>query len=297
MERLLVISLGRFGLYGCLPLIVATVCFAQSNSGTLDGRCGEVVSLATRARSTTRFTLVSPNKSPNHSDDKPVTLVLLPGGSGHVDLDATGCPRALTGNSLVRSIAIFTAAGFGTALVDAPSDYHGADGLEGFRIAAAHAEDIGKVIADVRARTQGTVWIVGTSRGAISAVNAAAHLTGANAPEGVVITSALMAGDSAAKKSWVAHSVFDLPLEQIRLPILVVGHAADRCIRSPAELMPKIVARTQGAREQVVTVTGGPGFSGTWSLAACEGRAPHGFTDQEAEVAAGIARFIRGGSY
>jgi len=28
-----------------------------------------------------------------------------------------------------------------------------------------------------------------------------------------------------------------------------------------------------------------------------EGRSPHGFVEQEAEVAAGIARFIRGGSY
>ena len=30
---------------------------------------------------------------------------------------------------------------------------------------------------------------------------------------------------------------------------------------------------------------------------ACEGQAPHGFADQEAEVAAGIARFIGGDKY
>jgi hypothetical protein len=44
---------------------------------------------------------------------------------------------------------------------------------------------------------------------------------------------------------------------------------------------------------------GGPGAGagGQPSVDACQGRSPHGFVDQEGEVAAGIARFIRGGSY
>jgi len=33
------------------------------------------------------------------------------------------------------------------------------------------------------------------------------------------------------------------------------------------------------------------------AVEACEGRSPHGFIDQEAAVAAGIARFIWEGSY
>jgi hypothetical protein len=106
-----------------------------------------------------------------------------------------------------------------------------------------------------------------------------------------------MSGDSRAKKAWVAHSVFDLPLEDIRLPLLVVGHAADTCIRSPAGLMDKILVRTRGVRQQAVIVTGGGHTRGKSGLEACEGRSPHGFVDQEAEVAAGIARFVRGGAY
>jgi hypothetical protein len=64
-------------------------------------------------------------------------------------------------------------------------------------------------------------------------------------------------------------------------------------------MMDKITARTSGVREQIVTVTGGPGTPAgiQAGLDACEGRAPHGFVGQEAEVAAGIARFIRGGTY
>ncbi len=281
--------------FGAHLLLLATVSVAQTPSASGDGRCGEVMTIQTRDSSTTRYAFVPPAEPGKQGD--PITIVLLPGGSGHVNLDEKACPRGLKGNSLVRSIPLFNAEGFATALIDAPSDYHGEDGLGGFRTAPQHAEDLGRVIADLRTRTRGLVWVVGTSRGSISAANAAVRLTGPSAPDGVVLTSALMSGQSAAKKAWVAQTVFDLPLESIRTPLLVIGHAADKCLRSPPDAMNRIVARTPAIRQQLVTVIGGPGYDGPPSLNACEGRAPHGFVDQEAEVAAGIARFIRGGNY
>jgi pimeloyl-ACP methyl ester carboxylesterase len=283
----------RWPALGVALALLSSVCLAQPRPVPDPGRCGEVLALATRDGSTTRVAFVPPPNPGSRS----ITLVLLAGGPGHVSLDDNGCARQLKGNSLVRSIPLFNAAGFGTALVDAPSDFQGEDGLAGFRTDARHAQDLGKVIADVRARTQGSVWIVGTSRGAISAANAAARLTGPSAPDGVVLTSALMSGQSGARKAWVAQTVFDLPLENIRIPVLVVGHAADRCVRSPPAMMDRIAARTPAERKQVVTVSGGPAYDGPEGLAACEGRAPHGFAGQEAEVAAGIARFVRGGTY
>jgi hypothetical protein len=267
---------------------------AQPNAGAA-ARCGQVVALLTHGLTSTRYTLAYPPNAPAPPDR--VALVLLPGGGGHITLDDSGCARSLTNNSLVRSLAHFHAAGFATALVDAPSDHPGDNGLAGFRTAIAHAEDLGKVIADVRARTGGDVWLVGTSRGSISAVNAASRLTGPSAPDGVVLTSAVMSGAGVARKAWVVQTVFDLPLESIGMPVLVVGHAADRCVRSPANLMDRITARTNGLREQVATVAGGPGTPGAATIEACEALSPHGFVDQEAEVAAGIARFIRGGRY
>lgn len=275
-----------------LALMAAATTGRAQSAGAAAG-CGEPVSIATHEPSRTRYALAYPRPAP----DKPIALLLLVGGGGHLDLDDQACPRALTGNSLVRSIPHFNDAGFITALVDAPSDHPGEDGLGGFRIAPQHAEDIGKVIADLRARTRAAVWLVGTSRGTISAVNAAARLRGPAAPDGLVLTSALMAGRSGGQKGWVAQTVFDLPLESIRLPLLVVGHADDKCIRSPANLMDNISARARSSRLQVVTVSGGPGYAGPPGVNACEGRAPHGFVEQEAEVAAGIARFIGGGSY
>lgn len=288
----------RFSVFAALLLVSATAAsLAQSNAAPQADGCGEVVTIETHGRTTTRYALAHPQGAPAQGGR--IALVLLVGGGGHLDLDDKGCPRALTGNSLVRSLPHFHGAGFVTALVDAPSDHPGEDGLAGLRITTQHADDLGKVIADVRTRTNAPVWLVGTSRGTISAVNAAARLSGPSAPEGLVLTSALMSGFSGGRNPWVAHTVFDLPLEAIRVPVLVVGHAADQCIRSPAGLMGDITARTNGAREQVVTVTGGPGSpaGAAPSVEACEGRAPHGFIQQEAAVAAGIARFIRGESY
>ncbi len=276
--------------------LAAAACLAQAQPASGSAGCGVVVSIETRERSTTRYAFLPPSPTSPPAGGA-VTLVLLAGGSGHVDLDATGCPRALKGNSLVRSIPLFAAAGFGTALVDAPSDFHGEDGLGGFRIAPQHADDLGKVMADLRARTGGPVWVVGTSRGSISAANAGGRLSGPSAPDGVVLTSALMSGQRDARKPWVAQSVFDLKLEDIRSPLLLVGHAADKCLRSPPELMGRVMTRVRSPRQQAVTVTGGADHAGQPSLAACEGRSPHGFVDQEAEVAQGIARFVRGGRY
>jgi pimeloyl-ACP methyl ester carboxylesterase len=223
---------------------------------------------------------------------------MLIGGGGYMDLDDQGCARQLSRNVLIRMRPLFQAAGVATALADAPSDLKTDEGLGGFRIAADHADDLGKVIADVRKRTGATVWIAGHSRGSISAANAAARLTGPSAPDGVILMSAMMAGDARARKAWAAQSVFYVDLDAIKSPVLVIGHAADNCVRSPADLMDKVAATTHSARRQIVTVTGGPVSPGRPpNLAACEVREPHDFIEQEAEVAAGIARFMRGGAY
>ena len=277
----------------CLLLLAGSPSFAQPGAGSAN--CGEVITVDTHDGSTTRYSLAAPTNTNSHN--KVIVLILLAGGNGYLNLDAAGCARSLKGNSLVRSIPHFRAAGFFTALVDAPSTHHGVDGLEGFRAHAQHAEDIGKVIADIQARTNGIAWLAGTSRGAISAVNAASRLAGPIAPTGVILTSPVTAGQTGARKAWVAQSVFDLQLETINVPLLVVGHADDNCIRSPPKLNSDISARTKSARKEVVLVTGGPGSRGVSPLEACEGRSPHGFNGQEAEVAAGIARFVLGGNY
>jgi pimeloyl-ACP methyl ester carboxylesterase len=269
---------------------------AQSGPPVAFAGCGEVVTIATHAGSTTRYAFVPGLRAP--ARETPIAMVMLVGGSGYLDLDDTGCPRLLNRNSLLRMRPLLHAAGIASALVDAPSDRRTDEGLGGFRIAAAHADDLGKVIADVRARNGGAVWVLGHSRGTISAVNAAARLAGPSAADGVVLISAMMAGNNKGRPSWVAQTVFSVDLGAIQVPLLVVGHAADSCVRSPSALMGDITAKTHAARRQVAEVSGGPFDPGRpASVTACDVRQPHDFVDQESELAAGILRFVRGGSY
>ena len=277
-------------------LAVVAVVSAQAQTEAMDPPCGEPLSIATSGNTTTRYALARPRE--DAEPKAPVTLVLLVGGGGHIDLDPSGCPRALLGNFLIRSLPHFHALGFTTALVDARSDHFGEEGLAGLRARPQHAEDLGRLIADVRARTNATIWVIGTSRGTISAANAAARLTGPSAPDGLVLTSAVTHGTLSRQRAWVSQSVYDFALDAIRMPTLIVGHRDDSCLRTPPDQMDRIAARVGAARKQVVTVTGGPGPTGAGASGdPCAGLTPHGFLDQEAEVIAGIGRFIRGGRY
>jgi len=269
--------------------------FAQPAAFAPVNGCGEVITIATHDHTTTRYTLAHKEGAPAPGA---ASLVLLVGGGGLLDLDDAGCPRALGRNVLIRMRPFLHDAGVLTALVDAPSDVRGEDGLAGFRIAAQHADDLGKVIGDLRRRTNGPVWLIGHSRGTISAANAAARLSGPVAPDGLILLSAMMSGDVFMKKPFVAQTVFDPPLEAIAVPVLIVGHEADNCVRSPARLMDSVAARTHGARQQVVAVTGGPIKPGRApSTADCGPGEPHDYVGQEGEIAVGIARFIAGGRY
>lgn len=274
-------------------LIVANSVLAQPQRA--DGRtCGELLAVETHDATTTRYVLDHPRSG--SSGDSDVALVLLVGGGGRLDLDDGGCPRMLVNNSLVRSLPQFHDQRLITALVDVPTDHVGVDGLGGFRITAKHADDIGKVIADLRTRTRAAIWLVGTSRGSISAANAASRLSGKSAPDGLVLTSPVTAGAVRSRSDWVRQSVFDLPLDAIRMPVLLVGHAADKCVRSPPDGLAGIAARIRSERRQVVVVDGPATYTQT-GVDACEALAAHGFVGQESEVAAGIARFVRGGRY
>lgn len=280
---------------GAIAALLFLACVHGFDSASAQGTCGEVVTLKTHGKTTTSISIAMPPESA--PQEGRMVLVLLPGGPGYMALDAKGCARKLEGNSLVRSTKIFNAAGFVTVLMDAPSDHRGEDGLGGFRLSAQHAEDIGKVIAEMRARTKLPVWLIGTSRGTISAANAASRLGGPAAPDGLVLTSPVTSGKVGGRKAWVAQTALGATLENIKMPVLVVAHAADKCIRTPPNLAARITARTNGEREQTIVIKGGPGSRGGSSVEACQGRSPHGFIDQEADVAAGIVRFIRGGTY
>lgn len=238
---------------------------------TADDTCGQRITVDIRDGKTLTYSFGSAD-----SGTPPIAaLVLLAGGGGFLDLDETGCARALTGNTLTRNVTRLRAAGFATALVDAPSDHHGNDGLGGFRTKSDHADDLGAVIADLRGRSPLPVLVVGSSRGTISAVNAASVLTGISSPEGVILFSPITSGREGGRKAWVAQTVFDLPLGNIHQPVLVVAHESDACIRTPPLKAPDILPRTNGDIEEMVVVTGGPAAdSDITGVKACQGKYP-----------------------
>lgn len=136
---------GSWRTLGLASLLAGSVALPDARAAEpTAGTCGEVVRIAAHDGHTTRYAQVLPADFAARSPR--VAFVLLPGGGGHLDLDPSGCPRRLRGNSLVRSLPLFHAAGIATALVDAPSSHHGPDGLAGFRIDERHAHDLGCVI-------------------------------------------------------------------------------------------------------------------------------------------------------
>lgn len=258
--------------------------------GMAAAACGTLVTLAARGGTEVSYAFAP---APDGVAARGA-VVLLAGGDGRLKLDAQGCAKALGGNFLVRSAGLFREAGYLTALVDAPSDHQGVDGLAGFRNTEAHGIDLGHVVADLRRRVKGPVWVIGTSRGTISAANLASRATGDAAPDGVVLSSALMQGTSGGQKTWTQRTVFDLALTAIKVPVLVIGHVHDQCLRSPPGEMPRLLAQFgSSVRKQMVSVEGGTAPSGPANLGACEGRSPHGYVGQEAATVETIVKFMQ----
>jgi hypothetical protein len=113
-----------------------------------------------------------------------------------------------------------------------------------------------------------------------------------------VLTSPVTSGRLGGYKSWVAQTVFGARLDAIRVPVLVVAHSADKCIRTPPSLAGGIADKTRGERRQTVVVKGGlKAARGAPSVEACDPDLAHGFAGQQKEVADGIVRFVLGGSY
>ncbi|MES2950981.1 MAG: alpha/beta hydrolase [Pseudomonadota bacterium] len=287
---------------GLLMALVATgSALTQTEAAlpTTKAPCATVATVHTRSNSATRYSWVPGRPVEGASSGGSVAFILLIGGGGTLDLDDAGCPRRLKGNILVRTAPLLQAAGIATALVDAPSDWSSGEGLAGFRMQPEHAADLARVIADVRTRSGATaVWVMGHSRGSLSAANAAARLSGAHAPDGVVLVSAMLQGETSKRKPWVSQTIFATELKAFKGALLLVGHAADNCERSLPERLDAAVQGSQAARQQVVRMVGGPRSTGRApSLSTCEVHEAHDFVDQDAEFAQGVLRFVGGGRF
>ena len=235
----------------------------------------EIVTLSTRPGVTQSYLLSIP------AADKPSAIVLLfPGGDGQVNLAREQRRASLDrGNFLVRSRRLFAQAGVVAAVVDVPSDQ--ASGMDDeFRLGADHAVDIGKVVTDLKARFPGLpVFLIGTSRGTVSAANAGAQL--GKTIDGVVLTSAVFL--PARRVGRPGLSGFDLGTIPSRL--LLVHHVEDECVVTPYS-----EAQALSERYPLISVSGGlPPRS-----APCRAMSRHGFLGREAETVREIVNWVLG---
>ena len=211
------------------------------------------------------------------SGDKPAAAVILfPGGPGLIRLrNENGGIRFGEGNFLVRTRQLFVERGVAAAVVDSPSDQpHGMDNW--FRLGDKHAVDTRRVAEDLMYRFPGIpVFLVGTSRGTISAAAAGRALGEAIA--GVVLTSTLFIGG----RNGPGLSGFDF--KSIRTPVLFVHHVDDGCRFTPYH-----DAKNLSAQFALISVRGGdPARSD-----ACEPFSAHGYLGKETETVDALVNWI-----
>ena len=231
----------------------------------------DIVILFTRGEVTQSYLLSSPPAGKAWA-----VAVLFPGSAGKVELERESARVLLdSGNFLVRSRRLFTGSGIAAAVMDAPSDQsRGMD--DEFRLGSAHAEDIRRVVTDLRLRFPGLpVFLVGTSSGTISAASAGKRLGAA--VDGVALTATVFL----ANRRRPGLSGFDF--SSIPVPLLFVHHVDDGCNTTPYS-----AAKQLADRYPVIPVSGGPPPQSQ----PCEPMSPHGFHGREADAVDAIAKWM-----
>lgn len=196
------------------------------------------------------------------------SAVLFPGGSGAV--------YAMRRNFLVRAADDFAAAGITVAIADAPSDHpSGVD--RAFRASEAQATDTDAIVAFLRNRAPVPVWLVGTSKGTISAANGGVRL-GPPRIAGVVLASSVWIGGIQATG-----------FQRLRVPTLIVHNRNDGCRLSPFDqAAPALASLHSAPAKALIAVSSQASLSGP-----CEAMSPHGYWGLEKQVVQQIADWIK----
>jgi len=209
-------------------------------------------------------------------DGAPATLALLMGGGRNINIKR-GVPRSR--NFLVRSRQHFAANGFNVAVVDRPTNQ---DLDFAFRISSEHLQDLRQVVRYLKKDSGLPVWLVGTSRGTISAT-AAAIAFGNEDLAGIVLTSSVISSKRTG-------AVPAQKLDAIRIPVLVLHHEKDACAASNPDEVSSITAGLKNAPvKKQIMVSGGANPEGN----PCEALHWHGFIGMEKEAVDIIAAWIR----
>ena len=209
--------------------------------------------------------------------DAKATVFLLPGGGGGFGQVEDG--KATSNNFLVRSEAFFVANGFNVAIFGRPNDSQDLDYAD--RIRDSHLTDIHKVLEFVKKKADVPVWIVGTSRGTISATATAIYAQGDIA--GLVLTSSVV---SYKKPGAVPKQ----DLAAVTVPVLVFHHSKDACVHCRPDEVPTAFKGFRNAPvKKLIFVDGGANPTGD----VCAEQHWQGFVGLERESVNTISDWIK----
>ncbi|MEB0134092.1 alpha/beta hydrolase [Actimicrobium sp. CCC2.4] len=211
--------------------------------------------------------------------DAVATVIVLPGGGGSFGKLVDGVPTG--GNFLVRSRDDFAARKLNVAVVGRPSD--SADLDYAYRAGSEHTGDLQKVVATIRQLSGQRPWLIGTSRGTVSAT-AAAIAFGNEQLAGIVLSSSIV---NVAKPGNVPAQ----DLSALRIPVLVLHHARDACRQCDPAQAHRIIdglVHVAASDKQLMMVDGGSNPSGD----TCGAQHWHGYIGMEKEAVDMIADWI-----
>lgn len=234
----------------------------------------EVVDIPTRPDVSQRIVVLSPQ-------NPKAAVILFAGGHGGLQIFPNGSFKWGEANFLVRTRQFFADHGLLVAVIDAPSDRQNPPYLSGFRQRPEHVADIKAVIAWVREQAKVPIWLVGTSRGTQSAAYTATELNGPEGPDGLVLSSTILTDNK-------GRPVPAMPLDKLRIPVLVVHHEQDGCGHCSFSDVPSLMEKLGNVpKKQLVAFKDGQNRGDP-----CGSSAYHGFNGIEREVVAQIATWI-----
>ncbi|GMT49493.1 MAG: hypothetical protein IEMM0008_1032 [bacterium] len=147
-----------------------------------------------------------------------------------------------------------------------------------FRMSPDHARDISHIVRYLK-RYKLPIWVIGTSRGTISAVTVAKSVKGLS---GLILTS------SVTRENRKGPEILQMGLDKIKVPTLVVSHRKDGCHVTPASDTPEVIKMLRASSNtKAKFFTGGSEISHP-----CKGKSYHGFFKIEQKVVQSIAHFI-----
>lgn len=203
------------------------------------------------------------------------SVILLAGGTGVLDLGEDGSMGGMAQNHLVRTRQAYVRAGYAFFVPDIAGDLKN---TQLYRFGTPHATDLAAVVSAARA-VGGPVFVIGTSRGAVSAVALFAKQSGP-LPDGLVISSGTLLDHGRIPG---AASVGNLA--SIRVPVLLLRHDSDGCAATPPGDADRFKAQLGGApRVEIVGFSGGGPQQGRAD--PCGPQHYHGFLGIEDQVVA-----------